>query len=66
VGIAVGVAGALALSRVLETLLYGVGTLDPVTFLVVPVLLGMVAVVASWTPAQRAASVDPVAALRQG
>ena len=64
-GIAVGVAGALALSRVLETLLYGVGTLDPVTFLLVPLLLGTVAVVASWNPAQRAASVDPVAALRQ-
>ncbi|MGH9173198.1 MAG: FtsX-like permease family protein, partial [Vicinamibacterales bacterium] len=65
-GTTIGVAGALVVTRVLETLLYGVGTLDPVTFTLVPALLGGVAVAASWNPAQRAASVDPVTALRQG
>jgi putative ABC transport system permease protein len=65
-GIAVGVAGALLLSRVLETLLYGVTALDPLTFSIVPVALGVVATMASLLPARRAASVDPVNTLRQG
>jgi predicted permease len=65
-GLAIGVAGALLLSGVLETLLYGVGPLDPVTFTLVPLMLGAVALVASLNPARRAASVDPVTTLRQG
>lgn len=66
VGIAIGVVGAVLLSRLLETLLYGVTSLDPATFVIVPSLLSIVAIMASLNPARRAASVDPVAALRQG
>jgi putative ABC transport system permease protein len=65
-GIAFGVAGALFLTRILETLLYGVGRLDPLTFALVPAVLVAVAVMASLNPARRAASVDPVTTLRQG
>jgi putative ABC transport system permease protein len=64
-GIAIGVAGALFLSRVLETLLFGVNRLDPLTFALVPVLLCVIAVIASLQPARRAASVDPATTLRQ-
>jgi ABC-type lipoprotein release transport system permease subunit len=65
-GIALGVVGALLLSRVLETLLYGVQALDLVTFTTVPIVLVVVAVLAALTPARRAASMDPAIALRQG
>ena len=64
-GIGIGVVGALFLSRLLETLLYGVDRLDPLTFATVPALLCAVAVGASLYPARRAASVDPATALRQ-
>ena len=65
-GIAIGIVGALLLSRLLETLLYGVTSLDPLTFSVVPAMLAMVALLASVMPARRAASLDPVSTLRQG
>jgi ABC-type antimicrobial peptide transport system permease subunit len=64
-GIAIGVAGALLLSRVLDTLLYGVDRLDPLTLAIVPALLCVIAVIAAWHPAHRAASVDPASTLRQ-
>jgi putative ABC transport system permease protein len=64
-GVAIGVVGAVFLTRILGTLLYGVGTRDPLTFLLVPALLATVAIVASLNPARRAASVDPVRTLRQ-
>ena len=64
VGVAIGVAGALALTRLLTELLYGVGAIDPVTFVGVPVFLVLVAAAASAVPARRAASVDPVVAMR--
>jgi putative ABC transport system permease protein len=64
-GIVIGVGGALLLTRVLETLLYGVTTFDPVTFGAVPALLVTVALLATWAPAYRAASVNPVKTLRQ-
>ena len=64
-GVAIGVAGALFLSRVLETLLYGVDRFDPLTFVIVPALLCVIAVIASLHPARRAASVDPAKTLRQ-
>jgi predicted permease len=63
-GIVVGVAGALLVGRVLETLLYGVTSFDPLTFAVVPALLTGVALLATWAPAYRAASVNPVKTLR--
>jgi predicted permease len=63
-GITLGSAGAYAMTRVLQSLLYGVGARDPMTFVAVPALLGVVAVLASWLPARRAARVDPLAAMR--
>jgi predicted lysophospholipase L1 biosynthesis ABC-type transport system permease subunit len=64
VGLAVGLLAALGLARVLASQLYGVGAVDPVTFIGTPVVLGIVAFVASWIPARRAAAVDPLVALR--
>ena len=57
-------AGALGLTRLMEALLFGVSTTDPLTFALVPVLLAAVALLASWIPARRAARTDPVNALR--
>ena len=63
-GIAVGAAGSLALTRLLQGLVFGVSTTDPVAFLGVIVLLATVALAASWLPARRAARVDPMSVLR--
>jgi putative ABC transport system permease protein len=63
-GIALGLAGSLALSRLLSSLLYGVRATDPATFAGVALLLAAVAVLASYLPARRAARVDPIIALR--
>jgi predicted permease len=63
-GLVLGVAGGLALSRLLRSLLYGVTATDPVTFVAVVLTLGAVSLLASWLPARRAARVDPVIALR--
>jgi ABC-type antimicrobial peptide transport system permease subunit len=63
IGIAVGLGAAAALTRLMSTLLYGVTPLDPVTYLAVPVVLVTATAVASYVPARRAASVDPVEAL---
>ena len=63
-GIVCGLAVALALTRYLTTLLHGVSPADPVTFAAIPVLMAIVALVASLLPARRASGVDPARALR--
>jgi ABC-type antimicrobial peptide transport system permease subunit len=62
-GVVLGVAGALALTRLLQSQLFGVRATDPLTFLGVTGLLVTVAVLASWIPARRAAAVSPMTAL---
>ncbi|HEV2856531.1 MAG TPA: ABC transporter permease [Thermoanaerobaculia bacterium] len=64
VGIGIGLAGALALTRLMLALLYDVSPTDPATFAAVPVLLAAVALFASWMPARRAAAVEPLEAIR--
>jgi putative ABC transport system permease protein len=64
IGLAIGVAGAMAVSRFLSSWLYGVSARDPLTFIAVPMGLALVALVASYLPARRATRVDPVIALR--
>jgi predicted permease len=64
-GIALGVAGAVALTRVLASQLYGVSPTDPVTFAGLALLVLTVAALASWLPARRATRVDPMIALRE-
>ena len=64
VGVAVGLAGALALARLMESVLYGVPPHDPLTFASVVVGLMGVALIASWLPARRASRVPPAVALR--
>ncbi|HET7321977.1 MAG TPA: FtsX-like permease family protein, partial [Longimicrobiaceae bacterium] len=63
-GVALGLVGALGLTRVLRGILYGVSATDPGTFALVAALLGCVALLASWLPARRATRVDPIEALR--
>jgi ABC-type antimicrobial peptide transport system permease subunit len=65
IGIALGLAGALAATRALSSLLYGVGATDPATFVSVPLVLAAVGLAACYIPARRAAKVDPIAALRR-
>jgi predicted permease len=65
-GVAIGIGGALLSTRLLASLLYGVDAIDPTTFLSVPIVLVAVATMATWIPAYRAASVNPVKTLRHG
>jgi putative ABC transport system permease protein len=64
IGIAIGLVGGLALSQSLAALLYGVTPRDLTTFTVVPVILGVVTLVATYVPARRATKVDPLVAIR--
>jgi putative ABC transport system permease protein len=60
----IGMASAIALSRFLASVLYGVEPKDPTVFALAPAILSAVALVAAWIPARRASRVDPISALR--
>jgi predicted permease len=64
IGASLGLGGALALTRLMKTLLFGVSATDPLTFIVIAAVLIIVALLACWIPARRAASMDPLASLR--
>jgi ABC-type antimicrobial peptide transport system permease subunit len=63
-GIVLGIAGAAALVRYLEGMLYGLTPLDPATWIGVAVLFAIVAAIAAYIPARRATAIDPLHALR--
>jgi putative ABC transport system permease protein len=65
IGLAVGLAGAVGVTRLMETMLFGVSALDPITFAGVAAGLGGVALLATYLPARRASRLDPWAALRK-
>ena len=64
IGVALGLFGSFVLTRLMESLLFGVGTTDPLTFSLVPLLLAVVSFAACYIPARRATRVDPLIALR--
>jgi putative ABC transport system permease protein len=63
-GVALGLCGALAVTRLIRQLLFGVSPTDPLTFTALALLLTLVALIACWLPARRATKVDPLIALR--
>ncbi len=64
IGLSIGLAAALLLTRLMESLLFDVSATDPLTFIAIASLLAFVALLACWIPARRAAKVDPMIALR--
>jgi ABC-type antimicrobial peptide transport system permease subunit len=64
IGVVVGLAGAFGVTRLMASFLFGVEARDPAVFVTMPLLLTLVAVVAVWLPARRAATVNPLVALR--
>ena len=64
IGLGVGLLAALGVARLLASQLYGLGAIDPVTFIATPAVLALAGLLASWIPARRAARVDPLVALR--
>ena len=64
IGLIIGLIGALGATRLMSALLFGVGANDLATYLIVILLLGIAALLASYLPARRAMAVDPIVALR--
>jgi putative ABC transport system permease protein len=64
IGLTIGLAGAIGLTQLMSSMLFGVGVRDPLTMVTVAVILASVALLASYVPARRATKVDPVVALR--
>jgi len=65
VGVVIGVLGTIALARLLTSFLFGVGTVDPISFAAASAVLLLIGVVAAFIPARRASSVDPALVLRE-
>ena len=63
-GVIIGIAASLGITRLMSSLLFGVSATDPLTFVVVGTLLSFAALLASYVPARRAMRVDPIVALR--
>jgi putative ABC transport system permease protein len=64
ISVVIGVVGAFAATRLLNSLLYGITAWDPLTFSAIVILISLVAFLATWIPARRASRVDPIVALR--
>ena len=64
ISLLIGLAGAFAATRLLSTMLYGVGMWDPLTFGGIVLVISVVAFLAAWLPARRASKIDPIIALR--
>ncbi|HKC87511.1 MAG TPA: FtsX-like permease family protein [Blastocatellia bacterium] len=64
-GVALGLIGAFALTRLMKSLLFNVSAIDPLTFVCVALLLSLVALAACYLPARRASRIDPLASLRR-
>jgi putative ABC transport system permease protein len=64
IGVAIGMAASLAVSRLLKSFLFGLSATDPMAFGIIPLLLAAIALIACYVPARRATKVDPLVALK--